>query len=103
MSGPDVDPHDVAGLTRKLNALKAQLPDRERRLLSSVMAAAATAGVLTPVLPAPEPAPTIVEAAGRTPASNGTASVQEQFAAAFAPGTRAAAGALSIKLPPHEP
>jgi hypothetical protein len=102
MSGQDIDPRDVAGLTRKLNALKAQLPDRERRLLSSVIAAAAAAGVLTPVVEAPDTTLATVEAAVRAAATEGTASVQEQFASAFAPGTRDLTAALSIKLPPSE-
>ena len=86
-------------MTRKLNALKAQLPDRERRLLSSMMAA--VAGVFTAI---PEvPATATVEAARRASPGNGTVSVQDQFAAAFAPGTRAAPSVNSIKLPPSEP
>jgi hypothetical protein len=102
MSGQDIDPRDVAGLTRKLNALKAQLPDRERRLLSSMMAAAAVAGVLTPVVPSLDPAPATAEVTGRTPAAGGAMSVQQQFAAAFTPGTRDLADAPSIKLPPSQ-
>jgi hypothetical protein len=101
--GQDIDPRDVAGLTRKLNALKVQLPDRERRLLSSMMAAAAVAGVLTSVVEASDTTPATVEAAVRTPAPDGKVSVQEQFAAAFAPGMRGTAAAPSIKLPPYEP
>jgi hypothetical protein len=103
MPGPDIDPRDVAGLTRKLNALKAQLPDRERRLLSSMMAAAAVAGVFTAIPEVPATAPATVEAARRASAGDGTVSVQDQFAAAFAPGTRAAPSVNSIKLPPSEP
>lgn len=102
MSGQDIDQRDIAGLTRKLNTLKAQLPDRERRLLSSVIAAAAAAGVLTPIVEAPDMTAATAEAAARTAATGGTASVQEQFASAFAPGTRDTTAVLSIKLPPSE-
>lgn len=98
MSKPRDDQRASASLLRKLTALKAQLPDRERTLLSSTIAAAMAAGVLAPsaAVPADDAVESVASYAGGGASLD---SIRQQFDEAFTPGPIDEFGRMSVKLP----